>query len=775
MLAVALVVCVLALVVLWGWHAGSTRAVRLLPRCAAMQPSTALAFLLAGVGAASAVLHRRGVTLACGGVVAALGALTLVEYGLAMDLGTDRLLQIGDPRLVSTPYPGRMGPNTALGFLLLGVALVVQSRASRSGVTLLLAAFLGFATAALGLATLFGYLTGMETAYGWGHLNRMALHTGGAMGMLGLAVAAFCLHAALTEAGMAEGWLAVGAAVALAMISALPAYAWLKHDRLQLALTVDDRVTRVQTETVEAIEARVHALARMAARWTRRRGTPVDEWAADAAASVEQLPGLSAIAWTDASRRIRAVVPRPDTAAPPRPDLGRDPVVGKAMERALGTREVTVAVPSTTASGTPEIAVLVPLADGTFSDGLLIGIVDVRALLDTVLAHARVPDYSVAFFAGAQPIYASGPESSLDARWQRDASMTFRGVTWRLRLTPTTEALAVATPILPYLAGGGGVLLALLLGLAIHFAQAGRRRAHMAEEAKTALNTLNRTLEERVVQRTALAEQRATDLARANADLERINQELDDFAAIASHDLKEPLRGIASYATFLLEDHGPLLNDDARGKVETMVRLTRRLGSIIDALLHFSRLGRVDPAIEDVDLDEVVRETGELLGRRLEDEQVELRVLGPLPRVPCDRVWVGELLANLVSNAIKYNDKPRKWIEIGATSNGAGSNGGPGTGGAVLFVRDNGIGIAARHREGVFRIFKRLHGRDEFGGGTGAGLTIAKRIVERHGGRIWVESTDGEGTTVFFTLGGGAMPGAQALRGVDPSAAERPC
>ena len=105
---------------------------------------------------------------------------------------------------------------------------------------------------------------------------------------------------------------------------------------------------------------------------------------------------------------------------------------------------------------------------------------------------------------------------------------------------------------------------------------------------------------------------------------------------------------------------------------------------------------------------------------------------------------MGEIFANLIVNAVKYNDKPQKWIEIGTTRDGGEA--------PVFYVRDNGIGIPEKHHDAVFRIFKRLHGRDKFGGGTGAGLTIVKKIVERHHGRIWLESSPGEGTTFFFTL-----------------------
>ncbi len=244
----------------------------------------------------------------------------------------------------------------------------------------------------------------------------------------------------------------------------------------------------------------------------------------------------------------------------------------------------------------------------------------------------------------------------------------------------------------------------------------------------------------------------AQELGAANAELARSNQELDDFAYIASHDLKEPLRGIHNYATFLLEDYREELDAEGRDKLATLTRLSQRMETLIDSLLEFSRVGRVELADQETDLTALVRSTLEPLQITLREGRVDVRVPVPLPVLRCDRVRVGEVFHNLITNAIKYNDRPDKWVEIGTRD--PGPAGGP----PVLYVRDNGIGIPEKHHAVVFRIFKRLHGRDKFGGGTGAGLTIVKKIVERHGGRVWVESAPGEGATFLFTLAPGGGP-----------------
>ena len=256
------------------------------------------------------------------------------------------------------------------------------------------------------------------------------------------------------------------------------------------------------------------------------------------------------------------------------------------------------------------------------------------------------------------------------------------------------------------------------------------------------LRELNVTLEQRVAGRTA-------ELQQANAALERINQELDDFAHIASHDQKEPLRGINTYSAFLLEDYSDKLDADGQAKLNTLQKLTRRMEALIESLLMYSRVGRTELAVQDTNLNETLADIVETLEIRLHELGVEIRQPRPLPTLRCDGVRVGEVFRNLITNAMKYNDKPQKWIETGCDPQSV-------NGSVMVFhLCDNGIGIREKHLDSVFRIFKRLHGRDEYGGGTGIGLTIVKKIVERHGGRIWLGSTFGEGTAFFFTLAQG--------------------
>ena len=237
------------------------------------------------------------------------------------------------------------------------------------------------------------------------------------------------------------------------------------------------------------------------------------------------------------------------------------------------------------------------------------------------------------------------------------------------------------------------------------------------------------------------------ELANINLELERINNELDAFAYIASHDLKEPLRGIHNYATFLLDDYGEILQGEGAEKLHTLVRLTTRMELLIESLLKFSRLGRQELQMDSIDLNQLLRNVTELFSMNPQWVNCKIRIPRSLPTVFGDRVLIEEVFTNLISNAFKYNNQPEKWAEISwIESDGQPHNI------FTFYVRDNGIGIREKHLESVFRIFKRLHASSKYGGGTGAGLTSVKQIMERHGGQIHVESAFGKGTTFSFAL-----------------------
>lgn len=238
-------------------------------------------------------------------------------------------------------------------------------------------------------------------------------------------------------------------------------------------------------------------------------------------------------------------------------------------------------------------------------------------------------------------------------------------------------------------------------------------------------------------------------------DLERSNKELDDFSHIASHDLKEPLRGMSMKAAFLLEDYKDKLDEKGVEQLQRLVYLSARMEQLIRDLLHFSQLGRANLAIQESDPNAMIDEIRIMIEPILKESNARIVIPKPLPHIVCDRVRITEVFRNLITNAIKYNDKPEKLVEVGFmealdTAHGQEKN--------IFYVRDNGIGIAPEYHEAIFRIFKKLNESVDDKDGTGVGLTFVKKIIERYGGHVWLESKPNEGTTFYLTLekrGGG--------------------
>jgi PAS domain S-box-containing protein len=232
--------------------------------------------------------------------------------------------------------------------------------------------------------------------------------------------------------------------------------------------------------------------------------------------------------------------------------------------------------------------------------------------------------------------------------------------------------------------------------------------------------------------------------------LERSNKELDDFAYIASHDLKEPLRGIHNHSRFLLEDNSDKLDEESVGRLNRLVFLSQRMERLVNDLLYFSRLGRQELAIQAADLNIVIADIESTLEHFLGERSARIVTAEKLPVVTCDKPRVTELFRNLITNAVKYNDKAEPTVEIGYLPSKSAPDGAVRK--KVFFVKDNGLGIQPEFHQEIFRIFKRLQASKEPEEGTGVGLTFVKKIVERHGGEIWLESEPGKGTTFYFTL-----------------------
>lgn len=224
-------------------------------------------------------------------------------------------------------------------------------------------------------------------------------------------------------------------------------------------------------------------------------------------------------------------------------------------------------------------------------------------------------------------------------------------------------------------------------------------------------------------------------------NLERSNKELEQFAYAASHDLRAPLRGITGFAQILQRRYAGKLDAPADEFLQYIVQSAADMQKLIDALLAFSRVGRVGGEFETVDMGRVLERVLAQL-RSVIEERGAIVTHDPMPTLFGSQIELGQLLQNLLSNAIKFQPGPAPKVHVGLTREGDSWH---------FVVADQGIGIGAEHQSRVFQIFQRLHPPDQYEG-TGIGLAICKKIVQHHGGRIWLESEVDKGTRFHFSL-----------------------
>lgn len=261
--------------------------------------------------------------------------------------------------------------------------------------------------------------------------------------------------------------------------------------------------------------------------------------------------------------------------------------------------------------------------------------------------------------------------------------------------------------------------------------------------AQLELRLAKKELEQRLASQEAAEEKIKTlhaDLKRHATQIEQANRELTDFAYVVSHDLKAPLRGIGSLAAWLHKDYADKIDADGREQLELMLGRVKRMNGLIDGILAYSRAGRAREGEMDVDLGRLVPNAIDLLAP---PAHIRTEVITPLPSVKMEPTKAQQLFQNLLSNAIKYMDKPQGHVRVSCVAEDQHF--------WRFSVADNGPGIEEKYFERIFQLFQTLAPRDSVEG-TGVGLALVKKIVELEGGRIWVESTPGTGTTFHFTL-----------------------
>lgn len=766
-------------VVIYGWITNNSTIVQVYPALAPMQFNTALCFILTGLTTICIFLKFDTTSKLVGLCLTLISGATLLQHIYGFNLHIDNLFI--DPFIsVRTDVPGRMAPNTALCFLLVSLVplLTLIKRMRKTFIS----GIIGSLVFMISSSSLVGYLLGIETAYKWGILTEMALHTAATFFIIGGGLLLFAAKDFWLEPRKAINWFSF---TSVCFIFVAVIFIWQSYSQkelIRLRTQIDADAISVANRLQIRLGIYESIIKNSADSWWLHKNDNIQAWQELMSGWRVRIPELTTIGVTEPSGEFSRIVPSSNSA------VLKDIVASNFSRISENELFNIVPVRKTNDKNLYILITAKSMADDLSEPIISYGLFNLSYVVDSLFRqeiynkyNLYISDENNNFMPFTRDI---GRKFVENYTWNRTVNLKFRDSIWTVGLElKNLKDASFGQPLL-LITLLVGTVLSIVIVTMILFAHKVwllskretktniKLKIEMEERAlaEKKLYQLNQELEEIVAIRTKdlleqsqeLEEQKKAAInvmydaedARKKAEnsereldiklqeLARSNEELAQFAYIASHDLQEPLRKIIALGDILREEINEELNADADYAITTMRESASRMRTLIDDLLTFSKVDRINREMKNVELGQLVNEVLSDINTTINEANASV-IFEHLPTIVADRVQMRQLFQNLISNSVKFARKEVPPV-VKISGEIISSK-------AVIKIADNGIGFDMKYANTIFEPFKRLHSREAYKG-TGIGLAICQKIIRRHNGTMTVESTPNVGTTFRITL-----------------------
>ena len=516
-----------------------------------------------------------------------------------------------------------------------------------------------------------------------------------------------------------------------------------RHERELVRRHTETSSKQIRIRIEGLMNARMASLESLAERWVER--VPPDfsqnRFLDFAKMFYSHYPGFWGIHWIDPEGVVRWVFPKNDNKLIIDTSIF-DPQDSRGHKRfkILHSDQNIVTPCVELIQGGLGYNIFLPLIYDGEIQGYLNGVFQIKRIMDICLAKDIIENFWIRLYEANLLIYTNeqqGDRSPENSELLVNREIRFPGKIWKLDLVPkniiypTGKLWKISVFIF-------GLVVSAILSLLLHLLL---ERMQMYREARD--QALQEVRERKRTEKALIENEEKLEVTLA--ELAHKNTELESFVYTVSHDLKTPIVTIEGFIGALREDFGDLIDKNAEKYLNYMSDASRNMELLINDLLYLSRIGRLPERKIEFSFDDLMKKVLKTIQPFIDESGVTLKIEKDLPLIYGEMKRLSQVMENLLSNAVKYigKENPAPQIDVGAIEQ---------DGQKVFFVKDNGIGIEKHYYQKIFEIFQRLPSGKKLGKGTGVGLTIVKRIVEHHGGKIWLESELGKGTTFFFTL-----------------------